>query len=200
MDYIVLIIKTKGVHMLKTKLVLFSVLSVIIIGTSISQAQEKKIFKFKKGEPLKWETKDDLKLTEDLQKKFDDLDLQYEKKMIDLRADVEKAKLSKRELVKKGNFSKNDYLSAEEKIMQAENKIRMEEEKLKMDKYSLLDENQKKIFMEKRDREFMFKFDMDGLKDGMKIFKEKFRHMMPCPPDMNEIEREIEIELDDNEI
>lgn len=186
--------------MLKTKLVLFSVLSLIVISTSISQAQEKKIFKFKKGEPLKWETKDDLKLTEDQQNKFDDLNLQHEKRMIDLQADVEKAKLSKRELVKKGNFSKNDYLAAEEKIMQAENKIRMEEEKLRMDKYSLLDENQKKIFMEKREREFMFKFDMDGLKDGMKIFKEKFRHMMPCPPDMNEIEREIEIELDDNEI
>ncbi len=200
MDHIVLIIKTKGVLMLKTKLVLFSVLSLIVISTSISQAQEKKIFKFKKGEPLKWETKDDLKLTEDQQNKFDDLNLQHEKRMIDLQADVEKAKLSKRELVKKGNFSKNDYLAAEEKIMQAENKIRMEEEKLRMDKYSLLDENQKKIFMEKREREFMFKFDMDGLKDGMKIFKEKFRHMMPCPPDMNEIEREIEIELDDNEI
>lgn len=186
--------------MLKTKLVLFSVLSLIIIGTSISQAQERKIFKFKKGEPLNWEMKDDLKLTDDQQNKFDDLNLQHEKKMIDLRAEVEKAKLSKRELVKKGNFSKNDYLSAEEKIMQAENKIRMEEEKLKMDKYSMLDENQKKIFMEKRDRDFMFKFDFDGLTDGMKMLKKKFHHFMPCPPDMNEIEREIEIELEDNEI
>jgi hypothetical protein len=90
--------------------------------------------------------KNDLNLSEDQKKQFDDLDLQFEKKMIDLRADVEKSKLMKRELIKKGSFNKNDYLAAEEKIMQAENKIQMEKAKLKMDKYSLLDENQKKNF------------------------------------------------------
>lgn len=197
---LVIILKTKGFQMLKTKLFLLSILSLLVLSATISQAQDKKIFKFKKGEPLKWEMKDDLKLSDDQQKKFDDLDLQHEKKMIDLRAELDKARLDKRQLIKKGNFSKNDYLSTEEKIMQAENKIHMEKEKLKMDKYSLLDEKQKKIFMDKGDGDFVFKFDMDGLMDGMKIFKDKMKRHLPCPPDVDDLEREIEIELDDNEI
>ncbi len=186
--------------MLKTKLILFSVLSLLVIGTSISQAQEKKIFKFKKDGPMKWETKGDLNLTEEQEKKIDDLELQHEKKMIDLRAELDKTKLMKRELIKKGNFNKNDYLEAEEKIMQAENKIKMEKARLKMDKYSLLDENQKKNFMDERDDHFMFNFDMEGLKDGMKILREKIHRMVPCPPDADELEKEIEVEIENEEI
>ena len=190
--------------MFKTKQFLFTVLSLFVLVVSFAQAQEKKVFKFKKGEPPKWEMKGDLNLSDDQKKQFDDLDLQHEKRMIDLRAELEKSKLMKRELINKGNFSKNDYLSAEEKIMQAENKIHMEKAKLKMDKYSLLDENQKKNFLEERDHKFMFNFDMDGLHDGLKILKERMHGLAPCLPDMDEferdIEREIEIEIKDNEI
>jgi len=120
--------------------------------------------------------------------------------MIDLRADLEKSRLMKRELVNKANFSKNDYLSAEEKIMQAENKIHMEKAKLKMDKYSLLDEKQKKIFIDEREHDFIFNFDMDGFKDGMRIFREKMHNILPCPPDVDDIEKDIEIEIDGEEI
>ena len=186
--------------MFKTKLLLLSFLGFLVLGASFSLAQEKKVYKFKKGEPLNWEMKGDLKLTEDQKKQFDDLDLQSEKKMIDLRADLEKSKLMKRELINKGSFTKNDYLSTEEKILQAENKIQMEKAKLKMDKYTLLDENQKKIFMQEREREFMFKFDTNEFKDGMRIFREKMHHIMPCPPDIEDIEKEIEIEIEGDEI
>ena len=112
--------------MLKSKLFLLSVLSLFVFLASISQAQENKVFKFKKGEPLHWEMNGDLKLSDVQKKQFDDLDFQFEKKMIDLRAEFEKSKLTKRELIKKDNFSKSDYLSAEEKILQAKNKIQME--------------------------------------------------------------------------
>ena len=186
--------------MFKTKLLLLSFLGVLVVGTSHSLAQEKKVLKFKKEGPIKWEMKNDLNLSEDQEKQFEDLDLQFEKKMIDLRAELEKSKLMKRELIRKGNFSKNDYLSTEEKIMQVENKIQMEKAKLKMDKYSLLDEKQKKSFMEKREHDFMFKFDTDGFKDGMRMFREKMHNILPCPPDMDEIEKDIEIEIEDNEI
>lgn len=187
--------------MFKAKLISFSVLSLVIFLTSVSCAQEKKILKFKKDGPVKWESKSDLNLTDEQREKFDDLDLQHEKKMIDLRAELDKSRLMKREVIKKGNFNKNDYIAAEEKIMQAENKIHMEKVKLKMEKYSLLDEKQKKNFLNDwDDHTFMFKFDMDGLKDGMHIFKDKMKHFMPCPPDVGDIEKEIEIELEDNEI
>jgi len=186
--------------MFKTKLHLLFFLSVLVLCSSFSLAQEEKVFKFKKESPFKWEMKNDLKLSEHQEKQFEDLDLQFEKKMIDLRAELEKSKLMKRELIRKGNFSKNDYLSAEEKIIQAENKIQMEKAKLKMDKYSLLDEKQKKLFMEKRERDFRFKFDMDGFRDGMRMFREKMHNILPCPPDMDEIEKDVEIEIEDNEI
>jgi len=190
--------------MFKTKLISFSVLSLIILFTSVSCAQEKKILKFKKDGPVKWESKNDLNLTDEQREKFDDLELQHEKKMIDLRAELDKSRLMKRELTKKGGFNKNDYLAAEEKIIQAENKIHMEKAKLKMDKYSLLDENQKKNFLEERDHKFIFNFDMDGLHDGLKILKERMHEFAPCLPDMDEIERdierEIEVEIKDNEI
>jgi len=71
----------------------------------------------------------------------------------------------------------------------------MEKAKLKMDKYTLLDENQKKIFMLEREREFIFKFDTDEFNDGMRILKQKMHHIMPCPPDIEDIEKEIEIEM-----
>lgn len=186
--------------MLKSKLFLFSVLSLFVFFASISQAQERKVFKFKKGEPLHWEMNDDLKLSDAQRKQFDDLDFQFEKKMIDLRAELEKSKLMKREIMKKDNFSKSDYLSAEEKILQAENKIQMEKARLKMDKYSLLDENQKKNFLNEREHEFRFNFDMDGLKDNLKIMKEKIRHMVPCPEGLENLEKEIEVEIDGEEI
>lgn len=186
--------------MLKSKLFLLSALSLFVFLTSISHAQEKKVFKFKKGEPLHWEMKDDLKLSDIQKKQFDDLDFQFEKKMIDLRAELEKSKLTKRELIKKDNFSKSDYLSAEEKILQAKNKIQMEKAKLKMDKYSLLDENQKKNFLEEKEHEFMFNFDMDGLKDNLRIMKEKIHHLAPCPEGLENLEKEIEVEIEGEEI
>ena len=186
--------------MFKTKLFLLFFLCIIIFRSSFSLAQEKKILKFKNKAPFEKELKGGLNLTEDQKKQFDDLELQHDKKMIDLRADLQKSRLMKREVTNKESFSKNDYLTAEEKIMQAENKIQMEKAKLKMDKYSLLDENQKKIFMNEGEHDFMFKFDMDGFKDGMRMFREKMHNILPCPPDMNEIEKDIEIEIEDNEI
>ena len=186
--------------MFKTKLFLLSFLAIIVFGASYSFGQEKKVFKFKKDGPMKWEMKDDLNLSDSQEKQFEDLDLQFEKKMIDFRAELEKSKLVKRELVRKGNFSKNDFLSAEEKIMQAENKIQMEKAKLKMDKYTLLDEKQKKSFMDDRDHNFMFKFDMDGFRDGMRTLKEKLHNIVPCPPDMDDIEKDIEVEIENEEI
>jgi Spy/CpxP family protein refolding chaperone len=193
--------------MFKEKPFLFFILSVLVLSTSCSQAQEKKVFKFKKGEPNKWEMKDDLNLSETQKKQFDDLDFQFDKKMIDLRADLEKSKLAKRELIKKGNFNRNDYLAAEEKILQAENKIEMEKAKLKMDKYTLLDDNQKEIFIREGKHEFMFKFDLDDFQDRMKIFKdkmeifkEKMQNWKPCIPDIDEIEKEIELNIEGEEI
>ena len=186
--------------MLKPKLFLLSVLSLFVFLASISQAQEKKVLKFKKGEPFHWEMKNDLKLSDTQKKQFDDLDLQYEMKMIDLRAELEKSKLTKRELIKKDNFSKSDYLSAEEKILQAKNKIQMEKARLKMDKYSLLDEKQKKDFLEERELDLMFNFDMDGLKDNLRIMKEKIPHLVPCPERLESLEKEIEVEIEGEEI
>ena len=186
--------------MFKTKLFLFTILSLFVLTASFIQAQDKKVFKFKKDGPMNWEMKGNLNLSDEQRKQFDDLELQHEKIMIDLRADLEKSRLMKRELVNKANFSKNDYLSAEEKIMQAENKIHMEKAKLKMDKYSLLDEKQKKIFIDEREHDFIFNFDMDGFKDGMRIFREKMHNILPCPPDVDDIEKDIEIEIDGEEI
>lgn len=187
--------------MFKTKLFWLLSLSLTILTVSLAQTQEKKVFKFKKGEPFKWLYKDNLKLTDAQEKKFEDLDLQFEKKMIDLRADLEKSRLMKRELIKKGNFSKSDYLAAEEKIIQAENKIQMEKAKLKMDKYELLDEKQRKTFLEEdKDHLFKFNFDMDKFKEGMKIFKDNMHHILPCPPDMDDFDKELEIEIEGEEI
>jgi Spy/CpxP family protein refolding chaperone len=185
--------------MFKTKLFALSILSFFVLGTSFLNAQDKKILKFKNEGPMKWEMKNDLNLTEDQKDKFDDLDLQHEKKMIDLRAELDKSKLMKRELIKKGKINKNDYLAAEERIMQAENKIQMEKAKLKMDKYALLDENQKDNFIKEREHTFKFNFDMDEFKDGMRIFREKMRHL-PEKFDWNGLENDIEVEIDDNEI
>lgn len=171
-----------------------------LLLANISSAQEKKVLKFKKSKPFNWEITTDLKLSEEQKKKFNELDLAHEKKMIDLRADLEKAKLAKRELIHKGNFSKKDYLAAEEKIIQAENKIRLENESLKMEKYELLNKDQKKIFLDSENRDFVFKFDIDGFRNGMLKLKEKMKKILPCPPSIDKFQEEIDIEIDDNEI
>jgi hypothetical protein len=186
--------------MQKTKLFLLAILSFFIFIGSTLYAQEKKILKFKKEGPVTWEMKSKLNLTDEQKKKFDNLEFQHEKKMIDLRADLEKSKLSKRELINKGNISSSDYLTAEEKIMQTENKIQMEKAKLKMDKYDLLDENQKKNFFSECENEFIFNFDMSEFNNKMKIFNEKMHHFIPCPPDVDDIDKEIEVEIEGDEI
>lgn len=185
--------------MFKMKLFLIPLLSFFVLSSSNSFAQEKKILKFKKEGPFIKEFGAGLDLSDSQKKQFDDLELQFEKKLIDLRADVEKAKLAKREMINKGDFSKNDYLAAEEKILLAENKIQMEKAKLKMDKYALLDLNQKKIFMDGKERNFIFNFDMDGFKDGMRIFREKMRHL-PEMFEWKELDKEIEAEIESEEI
>lgn len=180
--------------MKKIKLLTISALCLFLLS-HFSLAQEKNIFKFKKFEPFKWERFEELKLSDEQQKKFEELDLEYEKKLIDLRAEVEKAELAKRELLRKGNFSKKDYMDAVEKIIQAENKIRLEEEKLKMDKYSLLDEKQRKVFIDRSEKEFVFKFDMKDFKDRMKKFKERMKKLIPYPSPFDEINNDLEVEI-----
>lgn len=180
--------------MKKIKLLTISALSLFLLS-DISLAQEKSIIKFKNFQPFKWERFEELNLSDEQQKKFEELDLEHEKKLIDLRAELEKAKLAKRDLLRKGNFSKKDYLDAVEKIIQAENKIRLEEEKLKMDKYSLLDEKQRKVFMDRSEKDFVFKFDMKDFKDGMKKFKERIKKLIPCPSTLDEIGNDLEVEI-----
>lgn len=99
-----------------------------------------------RGERFRGRMMEKLNLTDEQKDKVEQLRIEHQKAMIDLRADMQKKNLALKELTSKGNYSRADYLNLVNDISSARNKIEAARANHRMDIYSLLDDQQKKIF------------------------------------------------------
>src|SRR5690606_32474279 len=89
---------------------------------------------------------DQLNLTEDQQKKVDDLRLTHKEQMIDLRAELDKSRIENQKLRRSINFSREDLLNQTRKMNEIRNRIAESRANHFMDIYQLLDDEQKKVW------------------------------------------------------
>ena len=104
-----------------------------------------------------------LNLSEEQQDKFSDLRTTHQKDMVDLKADLEKKMIDMKELKKNPNLSRTEMISAVENINTIKNKMAITQANHKMDVLELLNDEQKKIWLEHK-----------PMRDHMKMkFKER---------------------------
>ena len=131
---------------MKKSSLIAGIIVVVLIAAAVNfypQQREKN-----RGESPRGRMFEKLDLTQDQKDKIEQFSITHQKEMIDLRADLQKKRLDMRELVRKGNFSRSDFLNIVNELNGARDKIATAKANHMMDIYSLLTDQQKKIFSE----------------------------------------------------
>lgn len=141
-------------------------LAILVAVTFVSQdsfAQKK--FR-ENGKEFREDLKKQLNLTEEQEKKIQELRLAHQEQMIKLRSDIELKELEIRKLVTSDNVSRSEMIKLTKELNAIKDEMELARVNHKMDVYDNLDANQKKLWMEQKE-----KFGM--MKDRM---KDKFHH------------------------
>ncbi len=114
------------------------------------------------GKKFREDFKKQLNLTQDQQKKIQELKLAHQEQMIKLRSDAELKELEIRKLIGSDNVSRNEMIKLTKELNAIKNEIEIAKVNYKMDVYDNLDANQKKLWMEQKEKFGMIK---DKMKD-----------------------------------
>ena len=114
------------------------------------------------GKKFREDFKKQLNLTQDQQKKIQELKLAHQEQMIKLRSDAELKELEIRKLIASDNVSRNEMIKLTKELNAIKNEIEIAKVNHKMDVYDNLDANQKKLWMEQKEKFGMMK---DKMKD-----------------------------------
>jgi Spy/CpxP family protein refolding chaperone len=96
--------------------------------------------------------KEQLNLTEEQEKKIEALKLSQEGKMIKLKSEMELKDLEMRKLKSSDKFSRTEIINLTKDINEIENEMALARANHKMDVYDLLDENQRKIWLDTQEK------------------------------------------------
>ncbi len=96
--------------------------------------------------------KEQLNLSEDQEKKIEALRLTQEESMIKFRSDLELKELEIRKLKSSDKFSRSEMINLTKEINAIKNDIALTRVNHQMDVYELLDESQRKIWLDKQDQ------------------------------------------------
>lgn len=118
------------------------------------------------GKKFREDFKKQLNLTQDQQKKIQELKLAHEEQMIKLRSDAELKELEIRKLIGSDNVSRNEMIKLTKELNAIKDEIEIAKVNHKMDVYDNLDTDQKKLWMEHKEK-------VRNMKDRM---KEKFHN------------------------
>jgi Spy/CpxP family protein refolding chaperone len=113
-----------------------------------------------------------LNLTDAQQQKINDLRLTHQEEMIKLRSELDLKQLEVRKLFNNNDISRSKYLSAVDELSAVRNKLAQVRANHKMDIYEMLDNDQKKEFMNCPGFE---RGERRGFGDGEKGFRNNFR-------------------------
>jgi Spy/CpxP family protein refolding chaperone len=126
----------------------------IVLFTTVSINQDG--YSQKRDNPrlkdFRMDLKSQLNLSEDQEKKIEALRLTKEESMIKLRSDLELKELEIRKLKSSDKFSRSEMINLTKDINSIKNDMALTRVNHQMDVYELLDENQKKIWLDKQDQ------------------------------------------------
>ncbi|MBK7629678.1 MAG: Spy/CpxP family protein refolding chaperone [Ignavibacteriales bacterium] len=100
---------------------------------------------------FKMELKKQLNLTEEQEKKIESLRLSFEEKVIKFKSALELKELEMRKLKSSENLSRNDMINLTKEISAIRNDMALARTNHQMDVYELLDNAQRKVWMEKQE-------------------------------------------------
>lgn len=130
---------------------LIIVLSVLFAITALNQ----QLFAQKKDNPRSRDYRGDLKeqlnLSEDQEKKIETLRLSNKESMIKLKSDLELKELEVRKLKLSDKFSRNEMINLTKEMNEIKNQIALTRTNHQMDVYDILDDSQRKIWLDKQE-------------------------------------------------
>jgi hypothetical protein len=126
----------------------------IVLFTTVSINQDG--YSQKRDNPrlkdFRMDLKSQLNLSEDQEKKIEALRLTKEESMIKLRSDLELKELEIRKLKSSDKFSRSEMINLTKEINSIKNDMALTIVNHQMDVYDLLDESQRKIWLDKQDQ------------------------------------------------
>lgn len=130
---------------------LIIVLSVLFAITALNQ----QLFAQKKDNPRSRDYRGDLKeqlnLSEDQEKKIETLRLSNKEDMIKFKSDLELKELEIRKLKSSDNLSRNEMINLTKEMNEIKNQIALTRTNHQMDVYDLLDDSQRKVWLDKQE-------------------------------------------------
>lgn len=150
---------------------LIIVLSVLFAITALNQ----QLFAQKKDNPRSRDYRGDLKeqlnLSEDQEKKIETLRLSNKESMIKLKSDLELKELEVRKLKLIDKFSRNEMLNLTKEMNEIKNQIALTKTNHQMDVYDILDDSQRKIWLDKQEEFGRMKNRMKDKMQGKRNFQ-----------------------------
>ena len=144
---------------------LIFVLAVLFVVTSLNLEVHPQKRENQKSKDFRKNLKSQLNLSEDQEKKLEALRLTQQESMIKFRSDLELKELEIRKLKSSDKFSRSEMINVTKEINAIKNDLTLTRVNHQMDVYELLDESQRKIWLEKQN-------DLGDMRNNM-------RHKMP---------------------
>jgi Spy/CpxP family protein refolding chaperone len=134
---------------MKNLILVMSVLFAIAVLNPQIYSQKKD---HSKSREFRINLKEQLNLSEDQEKKIEALKLSHEESMIKFRADIELKELEMRKLKSSDKFSRSAMINLTKEISAIKNDLALSITNHQMDVYDLLDESQRKVWLEKQEQ------------------------------------------------
>ena len=131
---------------------LIFMLAVLFAVVSLNQEAYSQKGDNSKSKNFRMNLKEQLNLSEDQEKKIEDLRLTREESMIKFRSDLELKDLEMRKLKSSEKFSRSEMINLTKEINAIKNDMALTRVNHQMDVYELLDESQRKIWLDKQDQ------------------------------------------------
>ena len=131
---------------------LIFMLAVLFTVVSLNQEAYSQKGDNPKSKNFRMNLKEQLNLSEDQEKKIEDLRLTREESMIKFRSDLELKDLEMRKLKSSEKFSRSEMINLTKEISAIKNDIALSRTNHQMDVYELLDESLRKIWLDKQDQ------------------------------------------------
>jgi Spy/CpxP family protein refolding chaperone len=141
---------------------LIFVLAILFAVVSLSQEAYSQKGDNPKSKNFRMNLKEQLNLSEDQEKKIEALRLTQEESMIKFRSDLELKELEIRKLKSTDKFSRGEMINLTKEINAIKNDMALTRVNHQMDVYELLDESQRKIWLDKQDQFGNMKHRMRG--------------------------------------
>ena len=146
---------------------LIFMLAVLFTVVSLNQEAYSQKGDNSKSKNFRMNLKEQLNLSEDQEKKIEDLRLTQEESMIKFRSDLELKELEMRKLKSSEKFSRSEMINLTKEINAIKNDMALTRVNHQMDVYELLDESQRKIWLDKQDQFGNMKHRMrDKMREG----------------------------------